>query len=308
MQDCLIKIEQKNVKECEWVEKAKDYIRLMRVHHYIKNLLVFAALACSGQLFCREKLLTALTGFGAFCAASSVVYIINDIRDQDKDLLHPTKRNRPIASGRVSKKNARILAAALALFAILGNFFVFDPAATVLLGLYLVLNWLYSSGLKNIPLVDVTILVSGFLLRIMYGAVVTGIEISDWLYLTVIALAYYFALGKRRNELRWTAQGKDARKVLRYYSLDFLDKNMYICLALALVFYALWCMDASTTSRFGGVKLIFTVPIVLLITMRYSMDVEGESDGDPVEVLLHDQMLLALCVIYFAMMFAILYF
>ena len=290
------------------MDKIKDYIRLMRVHHYIKNFLIFAALACSGQLFCWEKLLTALIGFGAFCAASSAVYLINDIRDREKDMLHPVKCRRPIASGRVPEKNAWFLAVGLMLLAFLGNVAVFHPAATFFLVLYLVLNGLYSFGLKNIPLVDVSILVSGFLLRMIYGAEITGILISDWLYLTLIAFAFYFALGKRRNELRRVSPGKDTRKVLRYYSLDFLDKNMYLCLALALVFYALWCMDTSTTSHYGGVRLIFTVPIVLLITMKYSMDVEGESDGDPVEVLLHDRMLLALCLIYFATMFGILYF
>lgn len=289
------------------MKKVKDYVRLMRVHHYIKNLLIFAALACSGQLFRWEKLLTALIGFGAFCAASSVVYIINDIRDREKDMLHPVKCRRPIAAGTIAEKSAWFLAAVLALLAFLCNFAVFHPAATFFLGLYLVLNWAYSSGLKNIPLVDVAILVSGFLLRMVYGATIAGIEISDWLYLTVITLASYFALGKRRNELRHIAPGKDTRKVLRRYSLDFLDKNMYMCLTLALVFYALWCMDASTASRYGGVKLIFTVPIVLLIAMRYSMDVEGGSDGDPVEVLLRDKTLLLLCAAYFSVMFAVLY-
>lgn len=290
------------------MEKVRDHIRLMRVHHYIKNFLVFAALACSGQLFRWEKLLPALAGFAAFCASSSVVYIVNDIRDREKDMLHPVKCRRPVASGRVSEKSARILALALAVCAFAANCVVFHPASTLLLGLYLVLNWAYSSGLKNIPLVDVTILVSGFLLRIMYGAVITGIEISDWLYLTVITFAYYFALGKRRNELKWAPSGTDTRKVLRHYSLEFLDKNMYMCLALALAFYALWCTDSVTTSRYGGVKLVFTVPVVLLIAMRYSMDVEGGADGDPVEVLLHDRMLLALCLIYAAIMFAMLYF
>lgn len=288
--------------------KIGDYVQLMRVHHYVKNFLVFGALACSGQFFYWKKLLMTLIGFGIFCAVSSVVYIINDIRDMDKDMLHPTKCRRPIASGRVAKKNAWLLAAALALFAFFCNFIVFYPIASFLPVLYLILNLAYSFGLKNIPLVDVTILVSGFLLRIVYGAAIAGIEISDWLYLTVITLALYFALGKRRNELRQVSQVENTRKVLQHYSLTFLDKNMYMCLTLACAFYSLWCMDAKTVSSYGGTKLIFTVPVVLLIAMRYSMDVEGESDGDPVEVLLHDRILLALCLIYFAMMFFILYF
>lgn len=284
----------------------KHYLKLMRPHHYIKNFLVFAALVCSGQLFDFEKLAAGMAGFAAFCFVSSVVYIINDIRDQEKDRKHPTKCHRPIAAGTVSVKGAWALAAALLLIAVVCNGVSFHPTATSLLALYLVLNLAYSFGLKNIPIVDITILVAGFLIRILYGALVTGITISNWLYLTVIALSFYFALGKRRNELKHISEGQ-TRQVLKAYPISFLDKSMGMCLTLANVFYALWSMDEHTASLYNNNHLVFTVPIVLLITMKYSLDVEGESDGDPVEVLLHDKVLLALCVLYLAVMFMILY-
>lgn len=284
----------------------KHYIKLMRVHHYIKNFLVFAALACSGQFFQWEKLSAGILSFAAFCMVSSVVYIINDIRDVEKDRAHPTKCKRPIAAGTVPVKNAYILAALLVLVAAVCNFLVFRWESTALLLLYLVLNLAYSFGLKNIPIVDITILVAGFLIRILYGALATGIVISNWLYLTVIAVSFYFALGKRRNELKRLG-GNETRQVLKKYPEAFLDKSMGMCLTLANVFYALWSMDANTVSLYGSNSLVFTVPIVLLITMKYSLNIEGESDGDPVEVLLHDKVLLALCVMYLAAMFAILY-
>lgn len=113
---------------------ARDYLRLIRVRHYMKNLLVFAALGCSGRLFQADKLTAALAGFAAFCAASSVVYIINDIRDREKDRLHPTKRERPIASGRISPRRAGILAGGLLLAALLCNALVFHPLPSALLG------------------------------------------------------------------------------------------------------------------------------------------------------------------------------
>jgi len=284
----------------------KHSLKLMRVHHYIKNFLVFAALACSGQLFDLSKLTAGIAGFVAFCMVSSVVYIINDIRDVEKDRRHPTKCRRPIAAGTVSVKGAWVLAGVLLTVALICNWLTYTSQSTALLGLYLGLNLAYSFGLKNIPIVDVTILVAGFLIRILYGAVVTGITISNWLYLTVIALAFYFALGKRRNELKQIGDG-ETRKVLKAYPVSFLDKNMGMCLTLANVFYALWSMDENTISSYNNEYLVFTVPIVLLITMKYSLDVEGDSDGDPVEVLLHDKVLLALCVVYLAVMFAILY-
>ena len=186
------------------------------------------------------------------------------------------------------------------------NCITFHIVSTSLLALYLVLNLAYSFGLKNIPIVDITILVSGFLIRILYGAVITQITISNWLYLTVIAISFYFALGKRRNELKHISSG-ETRQVLKAYPVSFLDKSMSMCLTLANTFYALWSMDEKTIATYNSKYLIFTVPIVLLITMKYSMAVEGESDGDPVEVLLHDKILLTLCVLYLAVMFMILY-
>ena len=284
----------------------KQFLKLMRVHHYIKNGLVFAALACSGQLFNLNKLASGIAAFVAFCMVSSVVYIINDIRDREKDRKHPTKCRRPIAAGTVSVKSAWVLATALLVIAIVCNAITFHVTSTLLLALYLVLNLAYSFGLKNIPIVDITILVAGFLIRILYGAFVTEITISNCLYLTVIALSFYFALGKRRNELKHISDG-ETRQVLKAYPINFLDKNMGMCLTLANVFYALWSMDEKTKSFYNNDYLIFTVPIVLLITMKYSLDIEGESDGDPVEVLLHDKALLAICILYLAVMFMILY-
>ena len=278
----------------------------MRVHHYIKNGLVFAALACSGKLFNFERMISGVVAFIAFCMVSSVVYIINDIRDKEKDRNHPSKSKRPIAAGTISVKRAWSLVAVLLIIAAFCNSFTYSLTSTLLLLLYFILNLMYSFGLKNICIVDITILVAGFLIRVLYGAWVTEIPISNWLYLTVIAFSFYFALGKRRNELKYISDG-ETRQVLKDDSLNFLDKNMSVCLTLANVFYALWSMDEKTMGFYNNEYLILTVPIVLLITMKYSLDIEGESDGDPVEVLIHDKVLLVLCTLYLAVMFMILY-
>ena len=279
----------------------KDYLRLMRPRHYIKNALVFAPLVFSGGFFRWPLLRGALLGFCAFCLLSSAVYIVNDIRDAAKDRLHPVKCRRPVASGAVPVKSAWclcgvLLAAAAALQVFAGR----DWPGFLYLGLYLAINLAYSFGLKDYPIVDIAILSAGFLLRVLYGAAVTGIEVSGWLYLTVISVSFYFALGKRRNELVRQGSG-DTRRVLRYYSKPFLDKNMYMFLGLANVFYALWSMEHENRA------LLWTVPVILLICMRYSLDVEGDSDGDPVEVLLHDWVLIALCAAYVLAMMLILY-
>ena len=283
-----------------------DYLKLIRPHHYIKNLLVFAALVCSGQLFDAKKLTAAVFGFLAFCMASSAVYVINDIRDRARDAVHPTKCDRPIASGRVTVRSAAVLCSVLFVLCAVFNCLSFGLISTLLLGLYVILNIAYSMGLKNIPLLDVTILVAGFLIRVLYGAKLCDIEVSGWLYLTVVAFSFYLALGKRRNELKRLG-GDDTRAVLRHYSMDFLDKNMYMCLALANAFYALWSMDSATVATYGGRNLVFSAPLVLIITMKYSLSVEGCSDGDPVEVLIHDRVLCVLCAVYVAVMLCLLY-
>ena len=280
----------------------KKYLYLMRVHHYIKNILIFMPLIFSGNLTDRRKFTATLLGMIAFSLVTSAVYIINDIRDAEKDRMHPTKKNRPIASGAVTPFHAVVLMVFILIAAVV-LLVVSDATAGsyTLVILYLFINVAYSMGLKDVPLLDVTILASGFLLRVLFGAVLTGTEV---LYLTVLSGAFYFSLGKRRNELQKKKDG-DTRKVLKYYTRDFLDKNMYMCLALLNTFYALWCKDITNA---GMEYAMWTVPIVILICMKYSLTVEGNSEGDPVEVLLHDRVLMALCVVYGIVMIGMLYF
>ena len=279
----------------------------MRVHHYIKNLLVYVALACSGKIFEADKLIPATLIFVSFCFTSSIVYIINDIKDVEKDRNHPTKCKRPIAAGNISIGLAVCTCVVLFVVAVVCCVASKSLIASILLLLYLCLNIAYSMGLKNVPILDVAILVSGFLFRLICGAVAANIVVSNWLYLTVISLAFYLALGKRRNELKKTAG--NTRSVLKKYPESFLDKNMYLFLALAIVFYALWSVDPVTIGFYGlaAKGLVWTVPFLCLITLRYSLDVEGDSDGDPIEVVIHDVPLMLLCLVYEICMFSLLY-
>ncbi len=279
------------------MKKVCSVIKLMRPHHYIKNGLLFLPLVFSGNLLNKEFIFVMIIGFLAFSLSSSLIYIINDIFDVEKDRLHPKKCKRPIASGEISIKFAWFWAFLLFVAVILLNSIVAtnNIGAWVLLGLYIALNFSYSMGLKQVPLVDVAILVSGFLIRVLYGASIINVVVSNWLYLTVISMAFYLGLGKRRNEM--SRQGSDTRKVLQFYNYNFLDKNMYLANALTIVFYSLWCVDTSTVARFSN-KLIWTVPLVMLISMKYSLNIEGNSDGDPVDVVLGDKLLMGLAIIY----------
>jgi len=182
------------------------YLKLMRPSHYIKNFLIFLPIVFSAKLFEQWQNLVVLAGgFLAFSLICSCVYIVNDVIDAPKDRLHSRKKHRPIASGAVSVKAAFGLFGVLLMIACLVAFWLIfgwnsQPEILLWLGVYLILNVLYSLCLKNYPIIDVAILASGFLLRLLYGSALTGIAVSNWLYLTVIAMSFYLGLGKRRNE------------------------------------------------------------------------------------------------------------
>jgi 4-hydroxybenzoate polyprenyltransferase len=290
----------------------KAYFQLLRVHHYIKNILVLVPLFFSPGMFDSVRVATvSCIGFVVFSLLSSVVYILNDIRDREKDRLHTVKCNRPIARGAVPVRGAVVML--VLLFLVLVSLVAWCAAmmaasvlrASILLAVYLLLNTAYSFGLKNIPIVDVTILASGYVLRLLFGAMLIGVDISVWLYLVITVGAYYLGLGKRRNEI--TNNEKGARSVMRFYPHAFLDKNMYMCQALCVVFYALWSIDAVTVEKFGSRAFVFTVPLVLVILLKYSLNIEGDSDGDPTSVILRDKVLLLLCAVYAVWVFLIIY-
>lgn len=276
----------------------KDYVKLMRPKHYLKNFLIFVPLMFSGNIFKLEMLIKIILAFISFSLAASVIYIINDIQDKEKDKLHEKKKHRPIASGKISVKNAVIFSIILMTISVIFNFLAIGKVINIsyiYVIIYIIINIMYSLGLKNVPIIDVAILVSGFLIRVLYGASVIDITVSNWLYLTVMSLSFYLGLGKRRNE--YIKQGSKSRKVLKYYTKEFLDKNMYIFLAISIVFYTMWTVDPTIINRTNNL-MIWTVPLMMLLCMKYSMDVESDSYGDPVDVITSDKMLLILGIIY----------
>lgn len=281
-----------------------EYLKLMRPFHWVKNLLIFVPLFFSGQLLNLTKLSQLCLGFIAFSFIASSVYVINDIQDADKDRRHPKKRFRPIASGKISKSHAWVflcvlVAVSLIIMGVLSYLNAHWLGSFGLPILYLLLNLLYSNGIKNIPLVDVVIIAAGFVIRLLYGGVLTDIKISDALLLTVISASMFLGFGKRRNELR---KGTSTRKVLKAYSMQFLDKIMYVFISLTLVFYSLWAINAKSS------LIVYTIPVAMIIVTDYCLIIEsGSSDGDPAEVLKHSSSLLILLALFIVTLFVSLY-
>jgi len=292
--------------------KVRHYFHLLRIHHWIKNILIFIPFFFTAGIFNVSLVTSVVLGFICFSLLSSIVYILNDIRDMENDRLNSSKCRRPLASGQIHIPHALIvlavlftvLTALLIMLRVMGNH-LYNLKSIGLLLLYMLINIGYSMGLKNIPIVDVTILASGYVIRVLFGGLIIGVNVSIWLYLVITLGAFYLGLGKRRNEI--TGDQKGTRSVMRFYSHNFLDKNMYVCQALCVVFYALWTVDSATIERFNTSAFIYTIPVIFIIFLKYSLNIETGIDGDPTTVLLGDKVLLSLCGAYIVCAFCIIY-
>lgn len=264
------------------------YIKLLRPKHWIKNLLIFFPV-----IFYRSTKLNDYTiellGVLSFSALASSIYIFNDIRDKDKDKLHDTKCKRPIASGEISSNKGTVIGLFLLSISLLLSFILGSFAALGIVITYFITNIAYSFGLKNAPIIDVLILASGFVLRILYGGSLLHIYVSPMLILTVFMFSLYMGLGKRRNEKRKTEQ--NTRNVLKLYPDTFLDRNMYMSLTLGVVFYSIWTLSLEP-------YMIYTTIFVVIICMRYNYILESDSFGDPVDVVFADKTLFALLFLF----------
>lgn len=269
----------------------KKYLQLIRVKHWIKNVLIFIPVVCAGLLN-YSNIFKVILGFFSFSFMCSFIYILNDIRDIEKDKIHPRKKKRPLPSGMITKNKAFIISMLMLVFSIVINTIVNKDIINLsfyFLIAYMILNIAYSIGLKNYAIIDVVILASGFILRVYYGAAIIGVSVSDWLFLTILNASLFLGLGKRRKEIETS---KESRVVLEEYNEAFLDKFQYLTLALMLVFYSLWTIEQNIQ------YLFLSIPILMIIFMRYCLIIEKSDEGDPTTILYQDKMLLILCGIY----------
>ncbi len=274
------------------------YIKLLRIKHYIKNFLIFIPAFFARNLFDRSMLMSAVIGFFAFSFTSSAVYIINDIRDVEKDRIHPVKKMRPIASGEISKKTAMLIFYIMLFFSLFLTIGIGSAAGAVCLVSYFVINIGYSAGLKDVQLLDIALLSSGFVIRVLYGGIITDTVISPWLFMVVLSGSLFMAFGKRRGEMFLI--GDQRREVVDKYGSAFLNQIPYVCISLCVIYYSLWTIERE--------RLIWTVPLVLFIIFKYILDIEQkESDGDPVSVILGDKVLISMCIVFIGIVAVILY-
>jgi 4-hydroxybenzoate polyprenyltransferase len=271
----------------------KSIFKLLRLKQWMKNTFVFAVLVFSHNLFDFRLFLKTLSGAGAFCLASSCVYIINDIADCDKDRLHPQKCKRPIANGDIGIKQAMFLLFFLFLTTFGGGYFLLNVKFGLVMSLYFALNLAYSFVLKNIPILDIMCISFGFVLRVFSGTFLISADASPWLILCTLFLTLFLAIHKRKGEVHSVAKevkrNETTRKVLVSYNAGMLRDMSSVMDSATIMAYSLYCINTDEP-----IAMLITVPFVIFGIFRYQLISHNVSDmvEAPEEVLLKDKPLL----------------
>ncbi len=286
-----------------------EYIRLIRVKHWVKNSFLFLPLFFSGQLDRFNLYPSLLLAFLAFSFVASTIYVLNDYKDIEADKLHPKKKLRPLASGAVRKSSALILSILLLIsgMTLAGSI---NLKFMFVLAIYFVMNVCYTLGLKNISILDILIVAIGFVLRIKAGAIATDIALSHWIIIMVFLLALFMAIAKRRDDLIIKQiSGENMRKVVKNYSLDFLNVSMSLLMGVIFVSYLMYTLSDEVISRMGTYRLFYTSLFVLAGLLRYLQIALVENDsGSPTDLLLKDRFIQVVIFLWVLSFYLLIYF
>ena len=278
------------------LDVAWQLIRTMRPHQWVKNLFLFAPLVFAQKLFYpgtftlnpRPFAIT-LAAFALFCIMTGSVYMLNDLVDREKDARHPVKRNRPIASGRLPVAVAQVAGALLTALAV-ALAFVLDVRFAIVMLAYWGLNVAYSLRLKHIVFVDVTCIATGFILRILAGAMAISVPVTLWLYACTFLLALFLGLGKRKHELKFSGDGAvKQRKVLARYNLGHVNRVLWLTGVATAACYIAYTLSKHTYDQFHTYALVGTVPFIGFGLWRFLwlLDRPGEAQS-PTDRMLRD--------------------
>ena len=282
-------------------------LKTMRPRQWVKNSIVFFALIFDKQLFHAEALLRTLAGFALFSLVASTVYIFNDIADIKADRQHPTKKDRPLPSGKLSINVARSFAIFL-LAIVLPTAYLLAPAFAAVLGIYFVTMIAYTKWLKHAPILDVMILAAGFVLRVHAGVTLIDVQrFSPWLYVITTLGALYLGFGKRLAELKLLTDGASLyRKVLDGYTIPLLEQFITIVSSTTVIAYSLYTFTAPNLPE--NHTMMLTIPFVIYAIFRYLQLVQvSDVTGAPEEVVLTDRPLQIAIVLWGLIIMAVFY-
>lgn len=277
----------------------KAYLHLLRPHHWIKNLFLFAAPFFGGTILRYDVLILSLPVFLTFSLSASSVYIFNDIFDRERDRVHPKKRKRPIASGLITPKKASFLIMMTLLPSLYMSYLIGTGYLAFVLS-YILIQALYSISLKNLTIVDIFSIASGFVIRVLAGGAAFHIKVSPWLFTTMFMISLVLAGGKRLSEVSLLTEGASHhRKSLKDYSEGFLKEILLISSGTALVTYALYTVEQAQ-------ELIYTIPVVTFGLFRYLM-LADRGMGEPTEALIKDLYLIVTVIVWMVLVVIIRY-
>jgi 4-hydroxybenzoate polyprenyltransferase len=282
-------------------------LKTLRPHQWVKNLFVLAPVVFAKEAGVLPSAGLSLGAFLVFCLSAGAVYTLNDIVDVEKDRRHPVKRNRPIAAGRVPVHAAAAFASFLFAVSVVGAVFLGIPFTLTAVS-YIVLNLAYSFWLKNIFIIDVICIATGFLLRVLAGCFAVRVQPSAWLLGCTFLLALFLALGKRRHELSDGPEAVKHRAVLRFYSPRFLAAAMYVTAVLTAAAYTVYTLSGHTLAFFGTRWFAATVPFVLFGLVRFVSIVNVRKSADsPTDAMLRDVPFVANILAWAAVVLGIIY-
>jgi 4-hydroxybenzoate polyprenyltransferase len=285
------------------------YLKALRFEQWTKNLVVFAALIFAKEFTNLDLVIQSIEAFILFCLASSAIYLINDVIDAERDRKHPEKAKRPIASGKVSKGSAIVIAVIFIIIAAAGSVYLLNIYFFTTIISYLVLMLLYSLVLKQIVIIDVMVIATGFVLRAVGGAVAIMVEISPWLIICTILLALFIGFGKRRHELTLLEDSAaDHRGILEHYSVGLLDQLISIVTAATIIAYAIYTLFGDVYEKIGVRHLELTIPFVIYGIFRYLYLIhKGDSGGTPTKILYTDLPILFTVLLWIISVFTLMY-
>jgi 4-hydroxybenzoate polyprenyltransferase len=273
----------------EPLSSLKAILISMRPEQWVKNIFLFSGLVFSRNLFQPALLLKVCAGFMLFSVTASSIYLFNDIQDRKYDREHPKKGKRPLAAGTLSVQKAYAGSILLGISSLVLAL-ILEPGFFGILSAYVLIHVAYSLRLKQVVILDIMCIASGFILRILAGTTLAQVTPSDWLLICTMTLSLFLGFSKRRNELALVeANPEEHRQVLKDYSFPFLDQMIPMVTACTVMSYILYTVSGETVARFGTRNLIFTVPFVLFGMFRYLYLIYHKKlFKDPTELVLRD--------------------
>ena len=280
-----------------------QYLKLIRVHQWVKNLFLFIPIFFAGRINEFLNSTDLIIGFFSFSLIASFIYILNDLRDIENDKIHPLKQNRPISSGKVTKTIALLVAT----FCIVAGYYLASLSTKeflLIVTAYLAINLIYTFWLKKIPLIDITIIAIGFLLRIFAGGEISDVPISKWLVLLTFFLSMILALAKRRDDVVLLDKGIRSRDVIKHYNTTFIDVALSIMAVITVVAYIMYTISDEVVKRLGNENIYLSSLLVVIGLLRYlQLTLVYQRSGSPTRILLQDlflQIVLGIWIICYA--------